>query len=357
MGVSKLFVDINVFFFPFLDCYDRACLVLHILHISSKLACTMGNRLCELLDIDFPLIQAGMVWCSGWRLASAVSNCGALGVIGSGSMYPDALASQLKKCQSSTAQPFGVNVPLMYPQVEEHMRLIMEAGVRVVITSAGSPKKWTSSLQAAGCVVGHVVSSSSFAKKSEDAGVDFVIAEGFEAGGHNGREETTTLCLLPEVVDAVQVPVVAAGGIADGRSMFACMALGAEGVQVGSRFVASEESSAHPHFKDSVVRAGEGATELTLKELTPVRLLEGGFLETVRRAYAEGANEQDLRALLGRGRAKRGMLEGDLEEGELEIGQVASRIRAVKPAADIVHEFKVGFRAARADAAGLRFDI
>lgn len=317
----------------------------------------MSNRLCDLLGIDLPLIQAGMVWCSGWRLASAVSNCGALGVIGSGSMYPEVLAVQLQKCQAATQRPFGVNVPLMYPQVDAHMRMIMDAGVPVVITSAGSPKKWTSTLQSAGCVVGHVVSSSTFAKKSEDAGVDFVTAEGFEAGGHNGREETTTLCLVPEVVDAVQVPVVAAGGIADGRSMFACMALGADGVQVGSRFVASEESSAHPHFKASVVKAGEGATELTLKELTPVRLLQGGFLESVRKAYTDGADQEALRILLGRGRAKRGMLEGDLQEGELEIGQVASRIRAVQPAADIVREFIEGFRAARADAASHRFEI
>lgn len=293
-------------------------------------------RIPELFGVEHPLIQAGMVWCSGWELASAVSNAGALGIIGSGGMYPDELREQLKRCNAATNRPFGVNVPLLYPNIEDHMQSILEAGVKVVFTSAGNPKTWTQILKGEGVIVVHVVSSRKFALKAEAAGVDAVVAEGFEAGGHNGREETTTFCLVPDVVDAVQIPVIAAGGICDGRTMAAAFMLGAEGVQVGSRFVATPESSAHLRFKQAVVDAGEGATTLTLKELTPVRLLHNPFFQQVTEAYANGASSEELRALLGRGRAKKGMREGDLEEGELEIGQVAGRIHAITPAAEIV---------------------
>lgn len=316
----------------------------------------MKNRICALFGIDYPIIQAGMVWCSGHELASAVGKSGGLGILGAGSMYPEVLREQIRKTQLITPN-FGVNLPLLYSQIDAHIAIILEMGVRFVITSAGNPHTHTSRFKDAGIVVGHVVSSARFALKAESAGVDFIIAEGFEAGGHNGREETTTLCLVPAVVDAVQVPVVAAGGISDGRSMLAALVLGAEGVQIGSRFVASEESSAHLAFKHAVVAAGEGATQLTLKELTPVRLLQGPFLSAVQAAYSNGATPDELRALLGRGRAKKGMFEGDLDNGELEIGQVAARIHTIRPAAEIIQEIITTYQQMGAPKLGSRFDF
>lgn len=288
-----------------------------------------------------------MIWCSGWELAAAVSNAGGLGLIGSGSMYPDQLREHIRKCAAATQKPFGVNVPLLYPDIEQHMRIIIEEGVRIVFTSAGSPKTWTPLLKQHGITVVHVVSSTHFAVKCQDAGVDAIVAEGFEAGGHNGREETTTLCLIPAVADAVTIPVIAAGGIGDGRAMLACMALGADGVQIGSRFVASRESSAHQHFKDAVIQATEGSTVLTLKEITPVRLIKNPFYTAVSEAYARCASVDELKALLGRGRAKKGMFEGDLEEGELEIGQVSATIRTILPAGEILLDIWNGYLEAK----------
>lgn len=305
------------------------------------------NRLNDLFGIRYPLVQAGMIWCSGWRLAAAVSNAGGLGLIGSGSMYPDVLREHIRKCKAATDKPFGVNVPMLYPDIDRHMAIIAEEGVKVVFTSAGNPATWTARLKDLGITVVHVVSSVKFARKAEAAGVDAVVAEGFEAGGHNGREETTTLVLVPMVADAVGVPVIAAGGIADGRSMLAAMALGADGVQVGSRFVCAEESSAHPAFKQRVAEAGEGETLLTLKEITPVRLLRNPFFDKVQSAYNQSATVDGLKQLLGRGRAKKGMFEGDLEEGELEIGQVSARFNRIQPAAEIVQEIITEFEAAR----------
>jgi len=305
------------------------------------------NRVSSLFGVEYPLVQAGMIWCSGWELASAVSNAGGLGLIGAGSMYPEILRDQIRKCKAATTKPFGVNIPLLYPQIEEHMESVIEEKVPVVFTSAGNPKTWTPKLKDAGITVVHVVSSSTFAKKAEDAGCDAVVAEGFEAGGHNGREETTTICLIPLVVGAVKIPVIAAGGIGSGKAMLAAMALGAEGVQIGSRFVATHESSAHEGFKNRVIQAREGDTLLTLKELTPVRLLRNGFFDQVMGAYARGASKEELNALLGRGRAKKGMFEGDLEEGELEIGQVAAGIRTIMPAGDVVREIIAEYRKAK----------
>lgn len=303
----------------------------------------MKTRVTQIFNIDFPLIQAGMVWCSGWRLASAVSNAGGLGIIGAGSMYPDVLREHIQKCKQATTKPFAVNVPLLYPNIEELMKIIVEEGVKIVFSSAGNPKTWTSFLKEKGITVVHVVSSAKFAKKAEDAGVDAVVAEGFEAGGHNGREETTTMVLIPQVVEAVKIPVIAAGGIASGKAMLAAFALGAEGVQIGSRFVASLESSAHENFKNKVIHTQEGETLLTLKELTPVRLIKNKFFQMVEEAKQKGASADELKALLGRGRAKKGMFEGDIEEGELEIGQVASAIKEIKSAGDIVREIMSEF--------------
>lgn len=297
----------------------------------------MKTAVNALFDIEFPIIQAGMIWCSGWELASAVSNAGGLGLLGSGSMYPDVLREQIRKTKASTGKPFGVNLPLLYPQIADHIQIIIEEGVKIVFSSAGNPKTYTPVFKEHGIKVVHVVSSAKFAAKAQDAGCDAVVAEGFEAGGHNGREETTTLCLIPAVVDAVQIPVIAAGGIHDGRSMAAALALGASGVQVGSRFVASEEASAHEAFKKTVIQTGEGETQLTLKELTPVRLIKNPFYNRVMDAYRKGATTEELSDLLGRGRAKRGMFEGDLTEGELEIGQASALIREILPAAEIVH--------------------
>ena len=303
----------------------------------------MNNRVTELFGIETPLIQAGMVWCSGWELASAVSNAGGLGIIGAGSMYPEILKEQIQKCKKATNKPFAVNLPLLYPSIEAHVQIIIEEKVPVVFTSAGSPKKWTPLFKEHGIKVVHVVSNVIFAQKSELAGVDAVVAEGFEAGGHNGREETTTMCLIPLIVDAVKIPVIAAGGIGSGKSMAAAFALGAEGVQIGSRFVATPESSAHLNFKNAVVDAKEGATELTLKELTPVRLMKNKFYKDIQAAYDENASPEELKELLGRARAKKGMFEGDLNEGELEIGQISSTINEIKPAEEIVKEIMAEF--------------
>jgi enoyl-[acyl-carrier protein] reductase II len=302
------------------------------------------NRVTQLLRIQYPIIQAGMVWASGWKLASAVSNAGGLGLIGAGSMYPDVLRTHIRKCKAATDKPFGVNVPLLYPDLEQHFQIIMEEQVPVVFTSAGNPKTWTPVLKQQGITIVHVVSSSTFARKAEDAGCDAVVAEGFEAGGHNGREETTTLVLVPAVAEAVKIPVIAAGGIATGRQMLAAMVLGAEGVQVGSRFVASEEASAHPLFKNAVVQAKEGDTQLSMKALTPVRLLKNKFYDDVAEAERRGASAAELKELLGNRRAKSGMYEGNLDEGELEIGQVSALLDSILPAAAIVKNMWTEFK-------------
>lgn len=296
------------------------------------------SSLCKLFGIEYPIIQGGMIWCSGWELASAVSNAGGLGLIGSGSMYPNVLREHIQKCKQATDKPFGVNVPLLYPDIEQHLEIIVEEGVKIVFTSAGNPAKYTGWLKERGITVVHVVANTKFAKKCEDAGVDAIVAEGFEAGGHNGREETTTMCLIPMIVDSVNVPVIAAGGIGCGRTMAAAICLGASGVQVGSRFAASVESSAHQHFKEQIIAAAEGSTALTLKEITPVRLLKNPFYQAVMDAYDRGADVEELKLLLVRGRAKRGMFEGDLEEGELEIGQISARLDRIETAAEIVEK-------------------
>lgn len=296
------------------------------------------NRITALFKIKYPLIQGGMIWCSGWELASAVSNAGGLGLIGSGSMYPEILREQILKCQAATDKPFGVNIPLLYPNIEEHLTTLIELKVPIVFTSAGNPKAHTARLKAAGITVVHVVSSKKFALKAQDAGVDAIVAEGFEAGGHNGREETTTLCLIPSVAEAVDIPVIAAGGIGSGKAMLAAMILGADGVQVGSRFIATPESSAHMAFKERILKAEEGDTKLTLKELTPVRLLNNPFYQEIQAIYERNGTPEELAAHLGRGRAKKGMFEGDLDAGELEVGQVSAMIRNVKPAGEIVNE-------------------
>jgi enoyl-[acyl-carrier protein] reductase II len=303
-----------------------------------------NNRICELFDIEKPIIQGGMIWCSGWELASAVSNAGGLGLIGSGSMYPEILREQIQKCKIATKKPFGVNVPLLYPNIEEHIKIIIEEGVKIVFTSAGNPKTWTSHLKQHGITVVHVVSALKFAIKCQDAGVDAIVAEGFEAGGHNGREETTTMVLVPQISQAVSLPLISAGGISNGRQMAAAFALGAEGVQIGSRFVATPESSAHQNFKEAILKANEGDTILTLKQLTPVRLIKNKFYENVLKAENECASKDDLEKLLGRGRAKKGMFEGDLNEGELEIGQVSASIKEIKPASEIVNEIMNDFK-------------
>lgn len=296
------------------------------------------NRLTKLLGIQYPIIQAGMIWASGWRLCSTVSNAGALGVIGAGSMYPDILEYHIKKCREATDKPFGVNLPLLYPDIEQHIEIILRNKIEVVFTSAGSPAKYTSVLKQGNIKVIHVVSSSKFAQKAAASGCDAVVAEGFEAGGHNGREETTTMVLVPLVSSAVSIPVIAAGGIATGRQMLACMILGADGVQIGSRFVASNEASSHAKFKEAITQSKEGDTILTLKELTPVRMFKNHFYELITEAKNNNASVEQLRNLLGRGRAKRGMFEGDLIDGELEIGQVSAILKDIKPAADIVRD-------------------
>lgn len=297
-----------------------------------------SNRITRLFGISYPIIQAGMIWASGWRLSSAVSNAGGLGLLGAGSMYPEVLRQHIRKCREATQQPFGVNLPLLYPEIGQHVDVILEEGVKIVFTSAGNPRTWTPLLKEKGITVVHVVSSSKFARKAEEAGCDAVVAEGFEAGGHNGREETTTLVLVPAVTEAVSIPVIAAGGIATGRQMLATMILGAEGAQLGSRFVASEEASSHEAFKQAVIRAAEGDTFLSMKQLTPVRLIRNRFFQEMQAAEQRGASADELRQLLGRARAKKGMFEGDLDEGELEIGQASALIRDILPAGEIVKQ-------------------
>ncbi len=297
-----------------------------------------NNRISSLFATRYPLIQAGMIWASGWRLASAVSNAGGLGLLGAGSMYPDVLREHIRKCKAATDQPFGVNVPLLYPDIDQLMNIIVEEKVPIVFTSAGNPKTWTGFLKDHGIKVAHVVSSSKFAKKAEEAGCDAVVAEGFEAGGHNGREETTTMVLIPAVRAAVNIPVIAAGGIATGTQMLAAMVLGADGVQVGSRFVCTPEASSHLAFKEAIINAGEGDTQLAMKKVVPVRLLKNKFAEEIKAAELRGASEEELKQILGRARAKKGMFEGDMEEGELEIGQVSALIHEIKPAAAVVEE-------------------
>ena len=315
------------------------------------------NRITELFGITYPLVQGGMVWCAGWELASAVSNAGGLGIIGSGSMYPDILSEHIAKCKAATSKPFAVNLPLLYPDIDKHIANIIKHEVPIVYTSAGSPKKWTSTLKEHGIKVVHVVSSAMFAAKSEAAGVDAVVCEGFEAGGHNGRDETTTMCLIPAVVEAVNIPVIAAGGLHDGKSMLAAMVLGAEGVQMGSRFVVTQESSAHIDFKNTVIRIGEGETTLTLKELTPVRMIHNEFFQKVVEAYKAKASTEELAELLSRGRSKKGMFEGDLSEGELEIGQISSMLNEIKPANEVVQEIIEGYKNAGGMNLGKRFEF
>lgn len=305
------------------------------------------NRITELFGIQYPIIQAGMIWCSGWQLAAAVSQAGGLGIIGAGSMYPEILRENIRKCKAATDRPFGVNVPLLYPNIEEHMNIIREERVPVVFTSAGNPKTWTTFLKEGGAKVVHVIANTKFARKCEEAGVDALVAEGFEAGGHNGREETTTLVLIPMIRKATALPLIAAGGIADGEGMMACFALGAEGVQMGTRFVASVESSGHAAFKQALIHSSEGDTKLMLKQLTPVRLLRNRFSQAVEAAETRGATADELKELLGRARAKKGMFEGDMEEGELEIGQVAAAVRSIQPAGDIVRQVWEEFRQAQ----------
>ena len=294
------------------------------------------NRIKELFGIKYPIIQGGMIWCSGWELASAVSNSGGLGLIGSGSMYPEVLRDHIRKCKRATSKPFGVNIPLMYPNIQDHIKIIIDEGVKIVFTSAGSPKMYTSYLQEHGIIVSHVIANKKFAIKCVEAGVDAIVAEGFEAGGHNGVEEITTMCLIPMISNIVDVPLIAAGGIASGKAMFAAMVLGADGVQMGSRFVASVECSAHINFKDNIVSADEGETDLTLKELAAVRLMKNHFYNQIQKAYKRNATKDELKELLSKGRAKKGMFEGDLNEGELEIGQVSAMIEGIMPVADIM---------------------
>ncbi len=307
----------------------------------------MANRITHLFSIKSPIIQGGMIWCSGWELASAVSNAGGLGIIGSGSMYPEILREHILKCKAATNQPFAVNLPMLYPNIEDHINTIIELKVPIVFTSAGNPKTYTQQLKSNGITVVHVVSSLKFALKAQEAGVDAVVVEGFEAGGHNGRDETTTLVLVPTVAKELSIPIIAAGGISSGRAMLAAMILGAEGVQMGSRFVATKESSAHELFKNEVIKAKEGDTMLTLKEITPVRLIKNDFYNRVQQHYSEGATLENLKELLGRGRAKKGMFEGDLVEGELEIGQVSGIINEIKSAGEIVEEVMAEYKTAK----------
>lgn len=313
------------------------------------------NRITTLFDIKYPIIQAGMIWNSGYKLASAVSNAGGLGIIGAGSMYPEVLREHIQKCKKATSKPFGVNVPMLYPNIDEIIKIIVDEGVKIVFTSAGNPKTWTSFLKEKGITVVHVVSSTIFALKAQEAGVDAIVAEGFEAGGHNGRDETTTFTLIPMVREKITIPLIAAGGIATGRGMLAAMVLGADGVQVGSRFAASTESSAHDNFKQTIVNVKEGDTQLTLKELAPVRLIKNKFYQDVQALYEKCPTKEELVELLGRARAKRGMFEGDLEEGELEIGQIAGLIHDIKPAAEIIDEMISDFETARKQTLNLDF--
>lgn len=317
----------------------------------------MQNSVTSLFKIRYPIVQAGMIWCSGWRLASAVSNAGGLGVIGSGSMYPEILDEHIQKCKAATSLPFAVNLPMLYPDIDKHIETIIKHKVPIVFTSAGNPKTWTSHLKAQGITVVHLVSSVKFALKAQEAGVDAIVAEGFEAGGHNGRDETTTFCLLPMVKKVLQIPLIAAGGIGTGRGMLAAMALGADGVQIGSRFVASHESSAHENFKNILIQSREGDTQLTLKELTPVRLIKNEFYKKIEAAYTQCASEEQLQAILGRGRAKKGMFEGDLVEGELEIGQISGYITEIMAAKDIISEIIHEYQEAKMEFSNTQFNF
>jgi enoyl-[acyl-carrier protein] reductase II len=316
----------------------------------------MENVICRLFKVKYPIVQGGMIWCSGWRLASAVSNAGGLGLIGSGSMYPEVLREHIQKCKQATNKPFGVNVPLLYPDIEKLMGIIVEEGVKIVFTSAGNPKTWTQHLKKQGITVVHAVSNIKFALKCQEAGVDAIVAEGFEAGGHNGREETTTLVLIPMVKKAIQVPLIAAGGIGSGEAMAAAFCLGADGVQIGSLFAATQESSAHQNFKEAIVKSAEGDTQLTLKQLTPVRLIKNKFFKEVDAAEKRAATIEELEKLLGRARAKKGMFEGDLDEGELEIGQVSGAIKEIKSAAQVISELVADFKKAQQNLATFAFD-
>lgn len=313
------------------------------------------NKITELFNIKYPIIQAGMIWVSGYKLASAASNAGGLGLIGAGSMYPEVLREHIQKCKKATSKPFGVNVPMLYPNIEEIMKIIVEEGVKIVFTSAGNPKTWTPYLKENGITVVHVVSSTAFALKAQAAGVDAIVAEGFEAGGHNGRDETTTFTLIPMVKEQIQIPVIAAGGIANGRGMLAAMVLGADGVQVGSRFAASIESSAHENFKKTIIEVQEGGTQLTLKELAPVRLIKNKFYQDLQGLYEKCPTKEELSTFLGRARAKRGMFEGDLIEGELEIGQIAGLIHQIKSTEEIIVEMITDFEKARKEVVGFDF--
>jgi enoyl-[acyl-carrier protein] reductase II len=315
----------------------------------------MANRITTLFNIEYPIIQAGMIWCSGWKLAAAVSNAGGLGIIGAGSMYPDVLRTHIQKCKAATTKPFAVNVPLLYPNVEEIMNILVEEKVQIVFTSAGNPASWTSFLKEHQMIVVHVIANTKFALKAQECGVDAIVAEGFEAGGHNGREETTTLCLIPMIKAAVKIPVIAAGGIGSGKAMLAAFALGADAVQVGSAFAVAEESSAHPNFKTKIINAVEGDTKLSLKKLVPVRLLKNEFADAIAQAEAEGADSNQLAELLGRARAKLGMFEGNMEQGELEIGQVSAMLDEIKPAATILNEMWEEFLTERKQLAALDF--
>ena len=313
------------------------------------------NKITQLFNIQYPIIQGGMIWNSGYKLASAVSNAGGLGLIGAGSMYPDVLREHIQKCKAATDKPFGVNVPMLYPNIEEIIQIIIDEGVKIVFTSAGNPKTWTNHLKSHGITVVHVVSSSKFALKAQEAGVDAVVAEGFEAGGHNGREETTTMCLIPMIKAAVKIPVIAAGGIASGKSMLAAFALGADAVQVGSAFAIAEESSAHPNFKERIISSAEGDTKLRMKKLVPVRLLKNEFADAIAQAEAEGAGAEKLAELLGRARAKLGMFEGDMQQGELEIGQVSAMLNEIKPAAEILENMWNEFLLEKKNLENLKF--
>lgn len=313
------------------------------------------NRVIELFRIKYPIIQGGMLWCSGWELAAAVSNAGCLGLIGSGSMYPEVLKEHIKKCKQSTDKPFGVNIPLLYQNLDEHIKIIVKEGVKIVFTSAGNPQKYTEYLQGNGIKVVHVIASTKFALKSVDAGVDAIVAEGFEAGGHNGVDETTSMCLIPKITDSVQIPVIAAGGIASGQAMLAAFSLGADGVQIGSRFAVCKESSAHENFKQIVFDAKDGSTDLTLKEITPVRVLKNEFYNKIKQAYNDQVNIFELKKLLGKGRAKKGIFEGDLVAGELEIGQVSSMIDKMQTAAEIIDEIISEFSSKKKDLINISF--
>lgn len=313
------------------------------------------NRVKELFGIKYPIIQGGMIWCSGWELASAVSNAGGLGLIGSGSMYPEVLRQHIKKCQKTTNKPFGVNVPLLYSEIDKHIKIITEEGVRIVFTSAGNPNKYTSVLQSHGIIVVHVIASTKFALKSVEAGVDAIVAEGFEAGGHNGVDETTTMCLIPEIAKMIDIPLMAAGGIGSGKAMLAAFALGAEGVQIGSKFAVCKESSAHKKFKQIIFDSSDGATELTLKEIMPVRMLKNEFYNKIKSAYSNNVTREELKQLLGRGRAKKGIFEGDIVEGELEIGQVSSMINKMESAAEVIEQIISEFDTAKSNLAELGY--